>query len=109
MTTTEALKGVLDGLEFGEFALAKALADQALDGTQDYTAEQSKGVDLAAVELLFVAYSRPDVSEGGYGLNHPDFLRKIKERLLYLATRHQLQPILAQLAPKSQVKGASPW
>ncbi|MDO6389002.1 hypothetical protein Q4E40_02600 [Pontibacter sp. BT731] len=109
MTNQEALLGVLDSIPFSDHAIGKALADQSLTGTETYTKEQSKAVDLAAVELLYVAYTQVDVQEGGYGLSHPDFLRKVQARLLYLATRHQLTDILQILNPKPTVRGVSPW
>lgn len=109
MTNTEALESVLDGLSFSDNALEKALLDQSITALDPYTVSNGKSIDLAAVELLLVSYTKADFQEGGMQLSHPDFLRKIRERLLYLATKHNLQPILEQLNPKPKVTGRSPW
>jgi hypothetical protein len=107
MTVKEALQGALDGLSFSDIALEKALLDQELIPADTYASANGKRIDLAAVELLLMACTQPDVQEGGYGLSHPDFLRKVQARLLYLARKHNLQPLLEQFRPK--VTGKSPW
>lgn len=107
MTHKEALTAVLDGVSFSANTLEKVLTDHSLTGGDTYSTAVSKTIDLCAIDLLMVAFTHPDITEGGYGLSHPDFMRKIQSRLHYLASKHGLTDILAGLEKKPTIKDAS--
>lgn len=110
MTNKEALIAVLQGLTVPDLSIEKALADQGVSGAATYASEGGKSIDLAAVEILKAGYTDPDISEGGYSISHPDFLRKIEARLLGLAKKHGLQDIIDQfVTPGPKVTGVRPW
>ena len=48
--------------------------------------------------------------EGGYQVSHPDFFRKIKERLLQLAIKYEDENILAQIQdPVPTITSKAVW
>lgn len=107
MTNKQALLSVLDGIEVSDLAANKVLLDAGLSETDDYGTGSKKAVDLCAIQLLYVLYTRPDVSEGGYTRSHPDFLRKIEARLIYLAKQHEVTEILDQFLKTPKIKNAT--
>ncbi|MFN3341898.1 MAG: DUF6706 family protein [Flavobacteriales bacterium] len=109
MTLKEALQAKAQ-CPVDDNALEVALIDAALDPAATYTAALLEDVEKALVPLLFSIYTKPDVSEGGFSLNHPDFLRKLKERIVQLATKHSLSDILEQLTdPVPTVTSKPVW
>lgn len=96
MTNKEALQAVVDGLQFSDIAFTKALLDRDLSATAIYSSDDAKEIDLCAVELLYAAYTQADVQEGDFSYSHPDFLRKVEARLLYLAKKHGINSIVEQ-------------
>lgn len=111
MTNKEALTAVLEGLTFSDLALNKALLDRQVVGTEDYSAADSKNIDLCAIDLLYALYTRPDISEGDVSISHPDFLRKIEARLLSLARKHGVSAVINQFEkPKPTIRnGTNRW
>lgn len=91
MTNKEALLAVLQDVTVPALAADKVLLDASIDGTASYAGDSAKAIDLCAIELLYGLYTSPDVSEGGYSVSHPDFLRKIEKRLLYLSKKHGVE------------------
>jgi|GEM_PF-5431050 len=109
MTNKEALAAKLQ-CPVSDHTLEVALTDRGLDGSGTYAASDKKDVELAVMDVLYMIYTQPDVVEGGYQLSHPDFLRKIKERLLQLATLHGATEILDMIQEaKPTVTGKSIW
>jgi hypothetical protein len=91
-------------------ALEVALIDREVNPATTYDLDQQKGVELALMDLLFSFYTQPDIREGDYSVSHPDFLRKIKERVIQLATKYGATEILDQLQDaKPTITGKSVW
>jgi hypothetical protein len=91
MTNKEALLAVLQDVTVPDLTADKVLLDANITGTDIYVSGSAKQIDLCAIELLYGLYTSPDVGEGGYSVSHPDFLRKIEKRLLYLAKKHGVE------------------
>jgi hypothetical protein len=96
MTNKEALAAKLL-VPVPDNALEVALTDRAVNSATTYSSGQQEGVELALMDLLFSIFTNPDQVEGGYQVSHPDFFRKIKERLLQLAIKYEDENILAQI------------
>lgn len=107
MTNKDALLAVLQDVSVPALSLDKVLLDGNITGTDAYTSENAKAIDLCAIELLYGIFTSPDVMEGGYSKSNPDIYRKLQARLLYLAKKHDVTDILNQMNPT--VKGVSPW
>lgn len=86
-----------------------ALINAVIDGTATYTVAMQEQIEKTAIPLLYGLFTSPDISEGGYSISHPDFLRKVKERLLYLAKKYGMDDLISELNPKPTVTGVSPW
>ena len=99
MTNREALKAVLQDVTAPDLTLDKVLLDSNIDGTANYEAANAKPIDLCAIDILYGVYTAPDVSEGGFSVGHPDFLRKLKERLLYLSKKNGVEANYPGLMP----------
>lgn len=89
--------------------LEVALIDKNIDPVGVYVAANQKDIELTVVDVLYGLYTAEDVSEGGYQVSHPDFLRKIKERLLFYANKYGLTDIINAVDPKPSVTGKSVW
>lgn len=91
-------------------ALSVCLVDRNIDPAAEYTQTNQTDVEKALVDLLYSIYTKPDISEGGFSLSHPDFYRKLKERILHLAHKHDMTEVLEQLSdPVPTVTGKSVW
>jgi hypothetical protein len=101
MTIKEALIAELDEVTVSDATIEKTMVDRVLDGTLNYSAtdDQKKGIDLCIIDILYRLYTRADISEGGFQKFYPDFLRKIQERILYLAKKHGVQEVLDVIQP----------
>lgn len=108
MTNKEALAAKIVAT-VPDNTLEVALIDGAIDPSGIYTAADAKAIELVAIEVLYSLFTAEDVSEGGYQVSHPDFLRKIKERLLYYARKYDRQDIIDAVDPKPTVTGKSVW
>jgi hypothetical protein len=75
-------------------SLELALINTEVDPSATYSIGQREGVDLATIDVLYMVYTKQDISEGGYSESHPDFLRKIKERLMRLASQYGRADVL---------------
>lgn len=100
MTNKEALIAKLN-YPLSDNALEVALIDRDVRGGQVYDTGFKKQIELATMDLLYLTLTQPDVLEGGYQMSHPDFFRKVKERLLQLATLNGATEILEMLNPTS--------
>lgn len=108
MTNKAALVAFLQ-VSVPDASVDLSLVNAEIDGTATYTKAMQEQIEKAAIPLLYGLFTTPDISEGGYSINHPDFQRKIKERLLYLANKYGLEDIITLVDPKPTVRGASPW
>lgn len=109
MTIKEALAAKLQ-TPISDLALEVILTDRGLDGSATYTAADKESVDLALMDALYTILTQPDISEGDYTLQHPDYFRKVKERLIQLATQYGQTEILDLLNdPKPTVTSRSVW
>jgi hypothetical protein len=108
MTNKEALAAKIVAT-VPDNTLEVALIDGAIDPNGTYTAADAKDIELVAIEVLYSLFTSQDVSEGGYSVSHPDFLRKVKERLLYYARKYDRTDIIDAVDPKPSIKGVSPW
>jgi hypothetical protein len=100
MTLKEALIAELDEISVSDTTVDKTLIDRGVtDSDGEYTATdiQKKTIDLCMVDILYRLYTRADISEGSFSKSHPDFLRKVQTRLLYLAKKHGLTEVLDAL------------
>jgi hypothetical protein len=109
MTNKEALLAKLQ-TPVSDASLEVALLDRGVSPSDQYGVSEIKGVELALVDLLYSLYTKPDISEGGYSVSHPDFLRKVRERILQLATKYKLNDLLEQLQdPTPTVSSKNVW
>jgi hypothetical protein len=69
MTNKEALQAVVQ-VSLDDNVLVKALLDQAITSTDNYTAAVSSSIDIAAIAVLEGLLSTPNISEGGYSVNY---------------------------------------
>src|SRR4051812_49105541 len=97
MTVKDALIGELDEVSVSDLTIEKTLLDQRLAGAETYQAsdDQKKAIDLCIIDILYRLYTRADISEGGFSKSHPDFLRKLETRLLYLAKKHSVTEVIS--------------
>jgi len=108
MTNKEALAAKVVAT-VPDATLEVALIDKSLDPNGIYQAANAKDIELVVVDVLYTLYTAEDASEGGYQVSHPDFLRKIKERLLYYANKYGLSNIINAVDPKPTCNSISPW
>lgn len=108
MTKKEALIATLD-VQVSDNSVNLALINSEIDGDAAYTKSDQEAIEKCAVPLLFSLYTRPDISEGGFSISHPDFLRKVKERLLFFATKYGMTDILNQVDPKPTITSRPVW
>lgn len=104
MTNKEALLAVIR-FSIPDNSAEKALVDNDVDGTANYSKDAEKSIDLCAVDALQGLLSEPDVSEGGYSVKYDR--KAVQDRLLYLAKKHNLTEVLNQYTPI--IKSSSPW
>lgn len=96
MTNKEALAAKLL-VPIPDTSLEVALIDAEVSATTTYDKTQEALVDKALIATLYFIFTNPDIVEGGYRVSNPDFLRKIKERLLLLATKYDDKVVLGLL------------
>jgi len=89
--------------------LEVALIDGDIDPSATYTAANKEAVEKVELEVLYSLFTAQDVNEGGYSVSHPDFLRKVKERIIYLAKTYGRTDILEAIDPKPTVTSKSVW
>lgn len=104
MTKKEALVASLQ-VSVPDITLEKALLDNGITGSDLYTADAAKDIDLCAVQILQGLYAVPNISEGGMSISYNR--EGIRSALLYLAKKHSLSDILSQYQPT--VTGKSVW
>jgi uncharacterized protein DUF6706 len=98
MTNKEALIAKLN-YPLSDNALEVAMIDRGIQGGQVYTPDGKKDIELATMDLLYLTLTQPDVVEGGYQVLHQDFLKKVRERLMQLATLNGATDIIDLLNP----------
>lgn len=108
MTNKEALIATLQ-VSVPDTSVDLQLINSEIDGAATYSVAMRELIEKACIPLLYGLFTAPDINEGGYAINHPDFLRKVKERLLYFAKKYEVEELIEELSPKSIVNGASPW
>jgi hypothetical protein len=94
MTLKEAFIAELDEVSVSDATIDKTLIDHGLSGTDSYSISLKEKVDRCVIDCLFRLYTRPDVKEGDFAKSHPDFLRKLEARLLYLAKQYSVAEVL---------------
>ena len=104
MTNKEALVAVLR-ITVPDASLEKAMIDREVTGTNTYTKENEKNIDLCAVDVLHGLLSEPDVSEGGYSIRFDR--NAVQQRLLLLAKKHNVREVIN--AYKPTVTGRRVW
>lgn len=85
MTNLEALQSIIGGnYPFDQNMYTKALIDQGILGTDTYSVNNVKAVDLACAGLIQVIIVSPDISEGSYKITVADrnALQKLRTSLL---------------------------
>ncbi len=64
MTNREALVSIINGFEVPDTAIDKVLIDREVDGGSEYSAIAKRAIELCLSDLMEVAASSPDYSEG---------------------------------------------
>jgi hypothetical protein len=97
MTNKEALVAVIQ-ISVNDNTLEKALLDQGITSSSNYTAANTSKIDIAAIAVLEGVRSAPDISEGGFSIRYdrPAIERKIE------ALKHK-----TGLASGSEIRDAS--
>ena len=108
MTNKEALAAKLIAT-VPDNTLTVALIDGEIDPSGIYTKVNKEGIEKVELEVLYGLFTAQDVSEGGYSVSHPDFLRKVKERIIYLAKTYGRSDILEAIDPKPTLTSKSVW
>lgn len=108
MTNKEALAAMIIAT-VPDNTLVVALINGDVDPSGTYVKANKEDVEKVEIEVLYGLFTAPDVSEGGYSVSHPDFLRKVKERLTYLAKLYNRQDIIDAVDPKPTVTSKSVW
>jgi len=108
MTNREALIATLE-ISMPDDTIDLALINAEIDGEAEYTKANQNVVEQCAIPLLYNLYTRVDVREGDYAVSHPDFFRKVRERLLYLARKHNATDIIDQLNETPTITSKSVW
>ena len=108
MTNKEALAAKVN-CPVSDDVLEVALIDRGVNGAASYSASGKQAVELATMDVLYSIFTQPDIVEGGYQLSHPDFYRKITERLTQLATANGADDILAQLNAAPSISSKPVW
>jgi hypothetical protein len=107
MTNKEALAAKV-GSKVTDNALTVALIDAGIDPVAEYSDLMKEDMEKGPlIDLLYQLYTQQDIQEGGFSLSHPDFLRKVRERLLYYAGLYDLADLKRKLNPT--VTGITPW
>jgi hypothetical protein len=65
MTNKEALIAVIQ-VSVDDNSLIKALLDQGISDSSDYTSSESTQINKAAIDVLEGLLSRPNISDGGF-------------------------------------------
>lgn len=86
-----------------------ALINADIDGDATYTKVDQEGIEKATIPVLYGLFTAPDIREGDFSVSHPDFLRKVKERLVFFATKYAMTDMLNAINPKPTVRGVTPW
>lgn len=85
MTNKEALIAVVR-VSVPDNSLEKAMIDNSVSATTDYTSTEAESIDKCAIAVLEGLLSDPDVSEGGYSIN---FDRKaVQDRISILKSKY---------------------
>lgn len=108
MTKKEALSATLM-VTVPDASLELALINAEINGSLTYTKADQEAIEKCAIPLLYGLFTDPDISEGDYSKSHPDFLRKIRERLLYLAKKYSVTEVLDALAATPTITSKSAW
>lgn len=108
MTNKEALAAKLIAT-VPDNTLEVALIDGEVDPAATYSKANKEAIEKVELEVLYGLFTAQDVSEGGYSVSHPDFLRKVKERIIYLAKTYGRTDILDAIDPKPTVTSKSVW
>lgn len=109
MTIKEAIAAKVQ-CPVSDHTLEVVIIDRGLNGSATYTATDKEDVEWAVMDILFMIYTQPDIVEGGYHLSHPNFVDKIKARLVQLATALGATDVLDQVqTPAPTVTGRSVW
>jgi hypothetical protein len=73
MTNLEALQSIVGvNYPFGINTYNKALIDQGLNPSDDYSLSNSKSIDLAFAGVLITVITSVDIKEGGYQVTNAD-------------------------------------
>ena len=105
MTKKEALKATIN-YPLPDLTIDKALIDAGLDGTSEYTIADTRVVDIAAIGLLFVLLTSPDIKEGDYARTLPDRSGLLRI-YIYLTSKWSLPDLISPKKPT--IKGVTPW
>jgi hypothetical protein len=88
MTNKEAVIAALQIIGYSESAIDKALIDLEVTSDTVYSKENTKSIDLVAIEVLQGMLSVSDVKEGGYSVSYS--IDGVKARIAYLQDRNGL-------------------
>lgn len=101
MTNSEALQAVVDlSYQIDSLGLQKALLDQSLSATDDYTSANRRGVDIAAADVIWALVSSSDIDEGSFKLTLADRKVLIAKRsaiLLQYGLPDSLRPTISSV------------
>ena len=83
MTTLEALKATIEFSYTNDNLFTKVLADNGLAGTETYSTDYERLVDLACADVYLYLASHPDYKEGGQSVTYSKKALLNARKLLY--------------------------
>jgi hypothetical protein len=105
MTKNDALLAVV-GMEYSLPVAEKAFLDRDILGTDDYSLDDVKEIDLIAIDILQILLITPSFTEGGMTVKY-DY-KAIQARLSYLTGKYPEDvPVVPKTIPK--IRGVSVW
>lgn len=102
LTKKQALRSKIN-YPLSDDAITTALIEAGLNGDDEFTAEDSKSIDLCAAGLILVLLTSGNESEGGFSLSLSDRSSLSSVRSLYL--KKWGEPDLSQ----PQLKAVNKW
>lgn len=100
MTNKEALVAALM-VSVSDNSLEKAMIDGGVTSAAQYTLSDAKAIDLCVINVLQSVLSSPNISEGGYSIEHDR--PALQARLVQLQQKHGL------ISTGPKVKAKSVW
>ena len=106
-TKKQALRAAIN-YPLSDDAITKALIEAGLNGDDEFTAADSKAIDICAAGLILVLITSANETEGGFSLSVSDRTSLLTTRSLLLRKWGEPDNMIAQ-AVQPVIKGIKKW